>query len=240
MFGQVPRTEFDLHFSMFGIPVRVHPLFWVIGAVMGWSPQWAAALGVQAYVPALLWIGVVFVSILVHELGHALTAQFYGWPPEITLYHFGGLASFRPTRGYTPRRSVLISLAGPGAGFLLYGLVRGVEYWMVEVGYIPPPMLAYVLYQAEWVNLCWGLVNLLPVLPLDGGHVAEEICKTFRPRDGQVIAIKLAIGVSAVVALLLLSYQKQLGIGFYPGLLFGMLCYMNFQSLQQYRHRGPW
>ena len=235
MFGQIRPTEFDLHFSMFGISIRVHPAFWIVGAIMGWNDGIARVLEVNVLVPVLLWLAVIFVSILVHELGHALTAQHFGWPPEITLYHFGGLASYRPTFGYTPRRRVLISLAGPGAGFLLYGLIRGAEFWMVEVGYVPPPLLRYVLFQAEWVNLYWGLINLLPVLPLDGGHVAEEICKAVRPRDGEYIAIQLAILVAGGVAFYLLSHHEQFGL--YPGVLFGMLCYMNFQSLQQ--RRGP-
>ena len=99
MFGQVPQTQYDLHFQVLGIPVRIHPAFFVLCVIMGFSEGWARELQVNVLVPILLWTGVVFVSILVHELGHALMARNFGWPPNITLYHFGGLASFQPSYG---------------------------------------------------------------------------------------------------------------------------------------------
>ena len=115
MLGNVAPTEFDLRFSMFGIPVRVHPLFWAVSAFMGWNPNDIKM--------TLIWIACVFVSILVHELGHALTARYFGWPPEIVLYHFGGLAMFQPYSGMTTKRSIIVSAAGPFAGFAFLGAV---------------------------------------------------------------------------------------------------------------------
>ena len=68
MFGNVTPTPFDLNFSLFGIPVRIHPFFWLVAILTGWNP----------YLPKLIviWVACFFVSILVHEMGHALTAKY--------------------------------------------------------------------------------------------------------------------------------------------------------------------
>ncbi|HSO11633.1 MAG TPA: hypothetical protein VLT51_04610, partial [Anaerolineales bacterium] len=77
-----PPTQYDLRFSIAGIPVRVHPLFWLIALLLGSS-------GALVEIP--IWILVVFVSILVHELGHALAFRRYGIQSHIVLHAMGGL-----------------------------------------------------------------------------------------------------------------------------------------------------
>src|SRR5262245_32950585 len=172
MLGNAAPTQFDLRFSLFGIPVRVHPFFWLFSAVMGWNPRDINLM--------LIWIGCAFVSILVHELGHALTAQSFGWQPHIVLYSFGGYAAFQPTWGYTTARSVLVSFAGPGAGFVLFGIVYGVRQLLIQKGLLPHEG-RQALYLKEFfedmmlINLGWGLVNLLPVIPLDGGQISRVL-----------------------------------------------------------------
>src|SRR5258708_21488286 len=115
MFGTVAPTPYDVRFSLFGIPVRVHPFFWIASLLMG--------RGLHDRKLMLIWMACIFVSILVHELGHALTAQYFGWPPHIVLHAFGGYASYQPTWGHSTSRSILVSFAGPWAGFLLYAVV---------------------------------------------------------------------------------------------------------------------
>src|SRR3954464_9130641 len=85
--GEPPASQADLHFRVFGFPVRVHPLFWIVSLLMG--------LGSGPADPqrTLVWVAVVFVSVLLHELGHGSVQKFYGGHPWITLYSFGGLAS---------------------------------------------------------------------------------------------------------------------------------------------------
>jgi stage IV sporulation protein FB len=235
MFGQVNQTQYDLRFQMFGIPIRVHPAFWLVGAIMGGS-LFNAPNGIMLL---LIWIGCLFVSILVHELGHALVAKYFGWPPQIVLYHFGGLASYQPTWGHTSQRSILISFAGPGAGFILYGLVRAFRYWLVQAQPFPVNFpIAFAILQLEYINLYWGLINLLPVLPLDGGHICEEICKLMRLRDWMDISLKISMVVAGAAAFYFFSQQDR-----YPGFLFGYLCFNNFQTWQAMRgggRGGPW
>ncbi len=76
------ETQFDLKFRLLGVPVRVHPFFWVVSAVMGWRTNNLPAV--------LLWVGCVFVSILVHEFGHALTFQCIPWHAVRRVVGYGG------------------------------------------------------------------------------------------------------------------------------------------------------
>jgi stage IV sporulation protein FB len=233
MFGAVRNTPYDLRFRLFGIPVNVTPWFWVAGIVLGWS-----LISAHRFDLLFIWVGTVFISILVHEFGHAFTAKAFGWPPEIFLYEFGGLAIFRPSYGYTTAKSVLISFAGPAAGFVLYGLIRLCDYLLDSNNALSDlsdgsrERIFFFLKQMVFINLWWGLVNLLPVLPLDGGRIAESLLARFRPWDGKALAVKLSVVVAAGVAI----YAFQKGER-YAALMFGLLCLSNVQSMQQ---RGPW
>jgi len=230
MLGQAGPTAYDLQFRCCGIPVRVTPWFWLMGVLMG-----------RGYLedgrPELLivWVLCLFVSILVHEMGHALLASAFGWPPSVILYHFGGLAMFQPHYGYTAGRSIAVSFAGPGAGFLLYGAVYAVDFLLIQTRTDPGEIGVHALYQLEWINLWWGLVNLLPVLPLDGGRICQEICQSARPRNGFEIAAMIGMVVAAVTAAFFFSRHEQYGL--FPGILFAILCVENYQMLQQLRGR---
>ena len=79
-------TPYDLRFRFLDIPVRIHPLFWLMSAVLGFQ---------ENNIPAvLIWIGCVLVSILVHEYGHGLMAKHFHGSPSIVLYGLGGLCCF--------------------------------------------------------------------------------------------------------------------------------------------------
>lgn len=227
MFGQIGPTSLDLRFSLVGIPVRVHPAFWVVSAIMG------SRLNDPRLV--VVWVGCVFVSILVHEMGHALTARFFGWPPDVLLYHFGGLAMYQPTWGFTTSRSILISFAGPAAGFLLFGLTLLVEYALIQTRTFPGELGAHALYFMRYINLWWGLINLLPVLPLDGGQICRDTCTALRLKRGHDVALKISILVGAGVAIYALANKDM-----YIGLLFGFLAFQNYQSLRSYGGHSNW
>src|SRR5438445_1491911 len=114
LLGSVPPTPYDLTFSLFRIPVRVHPLFWLVALLLG--------MNIRPPLYVVIWVAVVFVSILVHEMGHALAIRQFGWWPSILLYTFGGLAMYQPTYR-DARKQMMILLAGPMAGFLLAGAI---------------------------------------------------------------------------------------------------------------------
>jgi stage IV sporulation protein FB len=239
-------TSFDVHFKIGSIPVRVHPMFWLISIVLGAVAVRHAHINI--FVGMALWTTAVFVSILVHELGHALTAKAHGWPPRIVLHSMGGLAIYSPGRQSRKAR-ILIDFMGPGAGFILGGLILAAVLLTghsaelipgigLRVGSGPDFRLGggrlelFVLFLL-YVNIFWGLINLLPVQPLDGGHIAKAIIEKYRPRDAWPIALKLGIGCAGVVAVAALVLRGD----YFIAIMFGLLGYNNWQMLQQVQGR---
>jgi Zn-dependent protease/predicted transcriptional regulator len=114
----------------------------------------------------------MFVSVLLHELGHSYVAQHYRIPIErITLFLFGGVAHMRKEPPH-PRAEFLIAVAGPAVSFALAALFAGFLYAAESVPAAAQPhglmVLNLVLVQ---VNATIGLFNLIPGYPLDGGRV---------------------------------------------------------------------
>ena len=243
LFQPPPPTRYDLHFSIAGIPVRVHPLFWLIAILFG-------ASGDLIQLP--IWVFAVFVSILIHELGHALAMRLYGQPSRIIL-HFGGLTVPEPVSwgsgwanvALRSNQEIFISLAGPGAGFLLAALVAiGVTVsggsiitnWLF--GLIPLPVaalmpvggrvLSLLVTMLLWVNVFWGLINLVPVYPLDGGNVARYLLIKADPVDGVRKSLWVSVIAGGLVALAGLLVLRSI----YMAFLFGLLAFQSYQSLQ--------
>ncbi|MCH8045495.1 MAG: site-2 protease family protein [Planctomycetes bacterium] len=240
--SEPPPTQADLHFSLFGFPVRISPWFWGVSILMGIRSGGPQEL--------LTWVGVVFVSILVHELGHALAMRYFGWNARITLYAFGGMAAYESNSAMqqgqnSPRSQILISLAGPAAGFVLAGLVvaaiyatnRSFYFFFTTIGqgpYLDNPQLILLVRYMLFVNVLWGLVNLLPVYPLDGGQVSRELFMLFNPRRGIVQSLWLSVIASGAAAVFGLMLMESL----YVGLMFGFLAYSSYQTLQAYLRGG--
>jgi stage IV sporulation protein FB len=245
LLGEPSATQADLHFRLFGIPVRVHPFFWVTTVFLGLGGKEADPKDI------LVWVGVVFVSILVHEFGHATMQRFYGGHPRVTLYGLGGLAACDDC-DRTPWRQILILLAGPGAGFLLAGIVVAILQvcghfngfaldWM-PIRWTPFDLAYYfenkslavvdlIIWDLLVANIFWGLINLLPVYPLDGGQLARELFTLGNPRAGVIQSLQLSVGVAVLIAVYALSKSS-----IYTCAMFGILAYNNFQTLQAYRN----
>jgi membrane-associated protease RseP (regulator of RpoE activity) len=237
LLSEPPRSPYDLHFRVLGIPVRVHPFFWLVALLFGLG-------GNQEPVAMLYWVGAVFVSILVHELGHALTARSYGWEPSITLHGFGGLASYRPTYHSTASQ-VLITLAGPGAGFLFAALIAALIAasghhvtfdWhfgsLLPIRFEPfqSDKVNLLVLDLLFINIFWGLVNLLPVYPLDGGQIAREMLELASPQDGVRQSLWMSVITAAIVAVL--AYTKLHDM--YIAIFFAYMAYTNYRTLQAY------
>jgi len=255
------RSPYDWSFFFLGFPVRVTWLFWLISAVIGHS--WAESLHL-AYsdrlqldspgTPVLLaiWIGVSFVSILIHELGHTLAMRWYGISSYIVLYHFGGLAIpdgagswRRPNRNRSGHLDqVMISAAGPAfqmvfglivaaaaiASGLTLGPTASMFNWLIPIpkGELPSnaALMAFI-DSTIYISIFWALMNLLPVLPLDGGQIARSLIARHQGTSGQYEATILSIAVCALVSIYgFREQQPMLGMTF---LVFGI---NNYQSLQ--------
>src|SRR5690349_9752735 len=131
MFGEMQRTPQDVNFHVFGIPCRIHPWFW-IAAFMFALPSKPGMPGNVVLALIISRTACLFISILIHELGHAVLIRWAGFQPEIVLHAFGGYALYLPHRRISAAMSVAISFAGPAAGFLLYGVVWLLHGWLLN------------------------------------------------------------------------------------------------------------
>jgi stage IV sporulation protein FB len=248
------HSPYDLRFHVLGFPVRVSWSFWLAGVIFGFSlvRSMDEMLGLSSpgMLPLLmLWSVCLLVSILIHELGHALAFRQNGMNASIVLYHFGGLAiptsSYSPDRFHgqlTPKQDIWISFAGPLAQFVsamvLVAAVKAAGYqapvpWpltevpgLTDGKQIDSHGLYALLLFYIFPSVLWAILNLVPVWPLDGGHISSSIVKLRGGDDAQ------ALWISVIAAGLLAAYGFFNGQQ-YMGFLFLVLGVTNFQTLQQ-------
>jgi Zn-dependent protease len=182
--------------KIFGIPIKIDPSFLIVCAILAYPRLSQPDLLVE-------WLIVIFVSIIIHELGHALMVRLFGMTPQIMLYSMGGLTSWQDDRGVSPPKHIAISLAGPFAGFLFGGIVILSKIMMPDL--FADRIGRSALQDLLWVNFGWGLFNLLPIVPLDGGHVVQSIEEWVRKKPGGVIARVVSLVAAGGVGLWALS-----------------------------------
>ncbi|MCZ7532092.1 MAG: site-2 protease family protein [Acidimicrobiia bacterium] len=184
-----------LRFQLFGIPVGVHVTFLLI-----------VVLGPRDSIQSMVsWIVAAFVAIMLHEFGHALTARAFGAEGvNVTLYALGGLTSYTSKRKLSHGRSFIISAAGSGVGIIVGLALVGLERldlfatWPAEV----VNFLGYFVF----VALVWGVLNWIPILPLDGGHMAQHLIAIFSEEWAPLIAQILTwIAVAIIVPVALIN-----------------------------------
>lgn len=179
-----------MKFKVLGIPVTVDPFFF-IGLLLIWS--WAGSNRVGLFAAAF-----VAVFTLVHELGHALTARHFGASTAIQMNLLVGWASYAAPRPLTRRERNLISLAGPLTQLALALPVLYLTYATLPDGPKAIDSVQFDLWQAAiWAGIVIGLLNLLPLWPLDGGHVLDS----FIPRRVMLIGTLVVVGVVAALGL---------------------------------------
>jgi Zn-dependent protease len=166
-------------------PVRIQGWFFLIAVLFGLR---------RDYLPSeyiFEWIIVVFVSVLVHELGHAMAFRHFAQEPRVVLTGMGGL-----TYGSAPfqsrREDIITSLAGPLTGLVVLGLPA---YFLKQgLDFDSNQLIAQIVYDLYFVSFIWSLINLAPVLPLDGGHIVQALFgKPAARRVSVVAAVVIAI-----------------------------------------------
>ncbi len=239
-----------IRFTIFGVAVEVQPFFWVTTALLGGA---ISARTPETILAMVLFMVAAFFSILIHELGHALTGlKLGGGAARIELVAFGGLAYSLGGR-FDRSGNFWRVFAGPGAGFAfllaiiamlsaifgfqdvrdftawtLFGVTPGFGMDSALIEYLSDKQYVFVLIRhLLWINFWWGIINLLPVMPLDGGQIANLF--VVPQRRVHLIGLVTAAATAALAFVWLKSP--------YMGILFGFLAWKNYEAMQESRWR---
>jgi Zn-dependent protease len=214
---------------------------------------WVAVLvvcGEQDLGRMAVWVAVCFGSILLHELGHVGAFRLFRERAEVVLYGWGGMAI--PRRGVSgPFPRMVVALAGPFAGFFLAAVTvlaatasgaslhLGFHMLLPAIAVLPRAgeySRWYVLLNdLLWVNFYWGLINLLPIYPLDGGHAAQAIFEQADPNDGTRKSLILSAALAGAVTVFGIMEHS-----FYLVLMFVIMAVSSLQMLDKLRDRAPY
>ena len=208
-----------IRFSLFGIPVEVQPFFWITLVILGGV---GGADSPAEIFNILLFVLAGFISVLVHELGHALTARAFGAYSSVTLQAFGGYAAYSGTR-LNRWQSFLVTAAGPTIQILL-----GIAVFLL-IRSLPnlSPQGKDFLQILMIISFVWAIINLLPVVPLDGDQMLNAALGPARLK----ITLWTSILVALVAALAMFYYTKSI---IFP-IFLGMFAWQAFQALKEQR-----
>jgi Zn-dependent protease/CBS domain-containing protein len=182
-----------------GIPIRVHATFLIflvfIYIVLARGKGPAVAFESVGFILAL------FTCVVLHELGHALTARRYGVRTrDITLFPIGGVARLEriPEK---PSQEIAVALAGPAVNFLIAGVLLAILLGGGGPGVLEKPaaLQGDFLAQLFAYNVFLALFNLIPAFPMDGGRVLRALLAT---RLDYLRATQIAANVGQGIALL--------------------------------------
>lgn len=237
-------------FRVGDIPVSVDPSFWIIMGLFGL--QRATRRGGFDAVVVIEWVAMVFIGILVHELGHAFSFRAFGRKPKVILYAMGGLTS--ADGGLTPARRLASTLAGPGVGLAigfaayfamqagllgldnLQGQSAGdIARWSFDPVGATSRLPELIFLDLLFINIAWGVFNLVPLYPLDGGQSLESLLDLLRVKGAAQITSVISIVVSAALGYLSVTVvQAPLLVIF--ALFFG---FQNLRRLGALRNPKP-
>ncbi len=208
-------------FSVFGIPVHVS--IWHLLTLLFFF-QTSFQNGVEF---GLAMLFAASASVFLHEMGHALTSRHFGLQPTVVLTGFGGFTSHQPAR--RPRDEFLVVAAGPTMNFVLAGCLFGLH--TAFAGEDGDTGFAQVLMsQIIFLNIFWGIYNLLPIMPLDGGQLLRVTLRRFVKKslnaDRWTHRVGLVLG--AVMAVFFaVQFHSVFG-----AVLLGLAAFENYRALQ--------
>lgn len=171
----------------FGVPVQVGSSFLMLALFIVFMGGGAASLPFQ-----LAFLAMITVSIFLHEMGHAWGCLIQGIPVARIMIHGGG-GFCQPAQSPSRHQDEFIVAMGPIMNLGLWAIVSLLMNFTVN------PILYWAMYTFAYLNLFLGVVNLLPVMPLDGGRLLQYMLMRFM---GPLMARKVAGGVGVLIALL--------------------------------------
>jgi len=204
-----------------GIPLQLNV---AVPVLLAFYLVTALSRGVLPVAVSLTLVSLAFGSIFLHELGHALAARHLGYRTlSIELHPFGGLATIEGRQ--TPRHSVLISLAGPVTNLCLGGVLFGLCFQLPGLWV---PFIASMV--GSW-NLILGAFNLIPVLPLDGGHILESVLvsRARIPLEGSYWSSAIGLRVAILGVLVGVGLSRFLITAIF--IFAAVQCYQRFQEI---------
>ncbi|MEM6991493.1 MAG: site-2 protease family protein [Myxococcota bacterium] len=177
------------------IDTYVHGTFLLL---VGWA-AWAAYSGAGTALAVMLGVGfllAVFASVLMHELGHALTARRYGIRTRrIILSPIGGLAQLEGMPS-NPKHEMAVALAGPAVNFVLAAAL------FVAGSFTSSVLLGGFISSLMWANLTLGLFNLVPAFPMDGGRALRAMLSSrMGNRNATEVAVFIGKGFAIAMAI---------------------------------------
>lgn len=223
MFGQSGNgTRWKL-FSIAGNEIYVTPFFLILIGFFSFMGLRAGG-GVTALANIVVWAPVLFIGVLLHELGHAFAMQKFGYGSStIVLHGFGGVTINRRRQNSPPGKSIAISLAGPAASLLLglafIGILFATGHSVAGLGaYLGNGQVLLALFNTMAViNIFWAIFNMIPINPMDGGHV---VLHGLRALLGDR---RKAMRYSAISSLVLLGLLVPVGLFFTGSIIFLLL-----------------
>jgi Zn-dependent protease len=201
------------------IPISIYPAFWLLAGLIGF-------LNSHSFVGTLIWMAIILISVLFHEMGHALTALVFKQNPRIDLIALGGV-TYHDANKLSFWKQFFIILNGPLFGLLLFGIASALLYIPSLAASVFGPILALT----RLVNLFWTLVNLLPVMPLDGGQLLRVVLERIFGLRGFKYTLIAGLLFSVGIALVSFLFQQ-----FFLGAFFGLLAFQSYDTFRRTRH----
>lgn len=209
-----------MDFKLFGFPISIQGSFVLTIGFIGFISFNDQIDRIIAFVV----IGVL--AVLIHEFGHAFAARSQGTTgtPEISLAGMAGLTRYRLEEAPGRLQSIFISFAGPLTGIVLGAIILGVRLsGVVE----ETPFISDLFLIGLFTTFGWSAFNLVPIVPLDGGHIMTDILPG-NPMERRRRAAWVSIAIAAILAPVLWFVTNLL----FAPLILGFMAWQNYTSLK--------
>lgn len=207
-----------LRFTLLGFPVEIKPTFLILTVLLySWQGTFEGALELTVW---------AFIALLAHEIGHALAFRRFGIPARVELYMLGGLAIPMGGGRLSNGQQIWVSFSGPLGSFAIGGVFFLIAYLL---GGLPALTMSgsQLLFWALWFSFGWGIINLIPIYPLDGGQILQAVLGYKRDWDSVKISAYISIGICGLLLLYVLANFSLWNL-----ILVVMLLFTNIRRLQ--------